>query len=122
VNDESTYRDRKERIAQAVIDLLEERLPGLRQGIEEIDVTTPVTTADATGNWNGATHGWLPAPGTSPFSGPKVLPQTLPGLRSFWLAGQWSSPGGGVATVAQGGRRLIQRFCQEGKRPFQARR
>jgi phytoene dehydrogenase-like protein len=48
--------------------------------------------------------GWLPTPAmlrTNPL-------RTLPGLDNFYMAGQWSMPGGGVPTVLFSGRHVIQ--------------
>lgn len=45
-----------------------------------------------TGNWKGSMEGWLITPKT----GIKALPAELPGLRNFYMVGQWLSPGGGL--------------------------
>jgi phytoene dehydrogenase-like protein len=44
--------------------------------------------------------------------------KTLPGLRNFYMAGQWVEPGGSVPIVAMSGRNVIQLICQAGGQPF----
>lgn len=115
---EAGYRKAKEEIAARVITLLEERLPGLRDSAEVFDVATPLTWERFTGCWNGAAGGWLPTTQNGGFSGVEVIPHKLPGLGTFWMTGQWVTPGGGVAEVAQDARRVIQRLCKEDNRLF----
>ncbi len=46
-----------------------------------------------------------------------TLPQVLPGLRSFYMAGQWVAPGGGLPGAAISARRAVQLVCRaEGRR------
>ncbi|MCX5971402.1 MAG: NAD(P)/FAD-dependent oxidoreductase [Coprothermobacterota bacterium] len=116
------YRAAKEEITARVIALLEERLPSLRDSIEALDVATPLTWERITGCWNGAAGGWLPTTQNGDFSGVEAIPHKVPGLGTFWMTGQWVTPGGGVAAVAQDARRVIQRLCKEDNRPFQTRK
>ncbi len=44
--------------------------------------------------------------------------KTLPGLRNFYLAGQWVEPGGSVPVVAMSGRNAIQMICHQDGQPF----
>ena len=39
--------------------------------------------------------------------------KTLPGLRNFYMAGQWTEPGGMVPVVAMSGRNAIQMLCHD---------
>jgi phytoene dehydrogenase-like protein len=71
-----------------------------------------------TGNWQGSMEGWMittDTPGAMLGSG---MDQTLPGLESFYMAGQWVQPGGGVPTAAWSARRAMQRICKEDRRRF----
>ena len=83
------YQTEKERIAEAIITILERSVPGIRGVIEVIDVSTPATVIRFTGNWKGSMEGWLPTPGT----GFKPLRRVLPGLHQFFMVGQWVMPG-----------------------------
>jgi phytoene dehydrogenase-like protein len=51
--DRNRYGEEKERVAEAVIDQLERRFPGLKTQIEVVDVATPVTIERFTGNYHG---------------------------------------------------------------------
>jgi phytoene dehydrogenase-like protein len=44
------------------------------------------------------------------------MSKTLPGLKSFYMAGQWVEPGGGVPTAAKSGRETIQLICKQDKK------
>jgi phytoene dehydrogenase-like protein len=43
---------------------------------------------------------------------------TLPGLKDFYLTGQWVEPGGGLQIVATSGRNIIRQICAEDKKEF----
>jgi phytoene dehydrogenase-like protein len=81
------------------------------------DVATPVTWERYTGNWRGSYEGWLPAPGSLL----KSMRKTLPGLQSFYMAGQWVEPGGGMPAAAMSGRNVIQIICKRDKVKFVAK-
>ena len=89
--------------------MLEGRIPGVREAIEEIDVATPASIFRYTGNWKGSMEGWLLTPKT----GLKPLPKTLPGLRNFVMAGQWTMPGGGLPSGPMTARPAIQAICKQ---------
>jgi phytoene dehydrogenase-like protein len=46
------------------------------------------------------------------------MDKTLPGLESFYMAGQWVEPGGGLPPAAMSGRSVIHTICKQDKRPF----
>jgi phytoene dehydrogenase-like protein len=46
------------------------------------------------------------------------MDQTLPGLESFYMAGQWVQPGGGVPTASWSARKALKRICKEDRRRF----
>lgn len=108
-SDPVAYHEAKHRLADAVIAILEKRIPGIRDAIEVIDVSTPATIIRYTGNWKGSMEGWLVEPGAS-F---KPLPQTLPGLRRFLMAGQWIMPGGGLPSGPMTARPAVKAICKE---------
>jgi phytoene dehydrogenase-like protein len=110
----SQYQAEKQRVAEAVIATLERRIPGIRERIEVIDVSTPATVIRYTGNWKGSMEGWLLTPGT----GFRPLRKTLPGLRKFLMIGQWVLPGGGLPSGLITARSAIQAVCQQDGVPF----
>ena len=113
-NDPARYEAEKSRIADAVVAVLDRRLPGLSQRIETVDVSTPATVIRFTGNWKGSMEGFLPTPG-SLFASRR---QTLPGLGRLLRVGQWVSPGGGLPTGLMTARAAIQRICRQDGVPF----
>jgi len=113
-NDPDRYRAEKERVAEAAITILEPRIPGMRQAVEVIDVSTPATVIRYTGNWKGSMEGWLMTPGIG-FGG---LPQTLPGLDRFLRIGQWAQPGGGLPGGLMTARAALKTICHRTHVPF----
>lgn len=111
--DPQAYAAAKEAACEAVIDALEQRIPGIRSKVEMRDVATPITWNRFTGNWRGSFEGWLP-------SGDNLMMQmkkTLPGLDNFHMIGHWTTPGGGLPPAVSGGRHVIQLICnKDGKR------
>ena len=108
------YEAEKQHIALTVMAQLEKRLPGLTDQIEVVDVATPMTYENYTGNWQGSMEGWLITTQTMTMR----MSKTLPGLQNFYMAGQWVEPGGGVPTAAMSGRNVIRNICRRDKRPF----
>jgi phytoene dehydrogenase-like protein len=111
------YQAEKARVAEDVIATLERRLPGIRERIEAIDVSTPASVVRFTGNWKGSMEGWLLTPGT----GFGAKRQTLPGLRRFLMVGQWVQRGGGLPAGLMTARSAIQAVCKQDRIPFAVR-
>ncbi|GAB4401333.1 MAG: hypothetical protein Kow00123_10410 [Anaerolineales bacterium] len=112
--DYSRYAAAKERIAAEVLSRLEARYPGIGGLVEMTDVATPYTTWRYTRNWRGSIMGWLPSPAAMM----TPVRRTLPGLRNFYMAGQWVMPGGGVPTCILSGRQAVQLLCKDSSRRF----
>ncbi len=108
------YDQEKERLAQAAIDVLDRRIPGLRRAIEMVDVSTPATVVRYTGNWKGSMEGFLLTPRT----GSRPLPMSLPGLEKFLMIGQWVSPGGGLPGGLITARSALRRLARADGRAF----
>jgi len=115
--DPEHYKAEKEKIADQVITMLDQRFPGLAGQVEMCDVATPMTWERYTGNWRASFEGWLIT--TKSFG--MRMSKTLPGLKNFYMAGQWVMPGGGVPTAAISGRNVIQMICRQDKKPFVAK-
>jgi phytoene dehydrogenase-like protein len=113
-SDPARYDAEKQRVAEAAITVLERRLPGLRERVEVVDVSTPATVVRFTGNWKGSMEGWLLTPG----AGFGIRRQTLPGLRRFLMVGQWVQPGGGLPSGLMTARAAVQALCRQDSVPF----
>jgi len=108
------YIKEKEKIRKDCVEVLEKHYPGISFHIEVIDIATPKTTVKYTGVWKGAYEGFLPSSKVMM----KSLKMKLPGLRHFYMVGQWLYPGGGLPPSAQSGKWLIQNICKKEKLTF----
>lgn len=94
------YRAEKERMADLLIRQAEKTiLPGLSQAIEVKEIGTPLTNVRYTRNYRGAIYGWDQ---TLENSNPRRLPHATP-IKNLYLAGAWTSPGGGYGGVIASG-------------------
>lgn len=116
--DQNAYECEKQAVLDKLVDALETQLPGIREQIEVSDVATPITWERYTGNWRGSYEGWLPVKAL--FG--KFLPRTLPGLRNFYMTGQWTFAGGGVPMCISQARRLVKQICQADGADFMAQK
>lgn len=114
-NDPERYTSEKQRIAQTLIDILEDKLGDVRDLVEITDVTTPATIIGFTNNWKGSFEGWLLTPET----GFTQLPPTLPGLEHFYMCGHWVAVGGGLPAAMLSGRNVAQMICAKERIPFE---
>ncbi|MFC2063281.1 phytoene desaturase family protein [Chloroflexota bacterium] len=112
--DTKRYREEKRKIADQVIVLLEQRFPRLADQVEMSDVATPMTWERYTGNWRASHEGWLMTTKNLNMR----MSKTLPGLKRFYMAGQWVEPGGSLPYVAVSGRNVIQIICKQNKKSF----
>ena len=113
------YDTEQEQVADIVLGLLESVYPGIRAQVELTDVVTPLSHERYTGNWQGSNCGWLLTKGTLV---PMIagMSKRLPGLRGFYMAGQWVEPGGSVPSCAMSGRNVVEMICRDDGRPFTA--
>jgi phytoene dehydrogenase-like protein len=116
--DRAAYQEKKDQVARTVVELLDQRFPGISQQVEMVDVATPLTFERYTGNWKGSFEGWLLTPQNA-YTVMNRMPDTLPGLRNFYMRGQWVDPGGGLPPAVTSGRRLVQELCKQDGRKFQ---
>jgi len=113
-SDVEEYKLQKERIAKEVIEILDNKYGNIQSNVEVIDVSTPSTVIRYTNNWKGSFEGWL----MTPRMGFRNMQKTLPGLKNFYMAGQWVEPGGGVPTAMLSGRNVTQIICKEARKKF----
>jgi phytoene dehydrogenase-like protein len=108
------YKNEKEQIKKDATEVLEKRYPGISSAIEVCDVATPLTDVKYTGVWKGSYEGFLPS---SKNLMDNINPK-LPGLKKFYMSGQWLFPGGGLPPAGQSGKWAIQYICQDEKIKF----
>jgi phytoene dehydrogenase-like protein len=108
------YRVEKKQIEKDATACLEKVYPGIAEYIEVIDVATPKTDVKYTGVKEGAYEGFMP----SRENMMKGLKMQLPGLKNFYMAGQWLFPGGGLPPSAQTGKWAVQMICRKKKQIF----
>jgi phytoene dehydrogenase-like protein len=112
--DGEAYKREKEQIKKDAVACLNKLYPGIEEHIEVIDVSTPKTDVKYTGVKDGAYEGFMP----SRENMMKSLKMQLPGLRNFYMAGQWLFPGGGLPPSAQSGKWVVQMICKRKKQKF----
>lgn len=111
--DKAAYRAEKNRLADQVIAVLEQQFPGLREDVEAIDVATLPTWERYMGGTSG--HSNYPNKEFSILGDVLGLEQryTLPGLKNFYMAGQWVTSAGALFMNALSGRSVVQKICQQ---------
>jgi len=111
------YTAEKQTVAEALIDHLETRFPGLRQAVEMTDVATPLTFERYTAAHRGAKQSFALTPQTAAYAANGFSPE-LPGLDRFYQSGMWLQPGGGVFPSARSSREVIRRICKRDGKKF----
>jgi phytoene dehydrogenase-like protein len=112
--DPAQYAREKERVAREVIDILDKRFGNIKNHVDVVDVATPATFIRYTNNWKGSTEGWDWLPGLIP----ETIKKDLPGLKGFYMIGQWTMPGGGVSTAQTAGRDIARILCHKEHKKF----
>jgi len=112
--DRAAYDREKALIAKTLIGALEEFYPGISADIEMTDVATPLTFERYTGNWRGSYEGWR----LTPRATTTRVRKTLPGLKNFYMIGQWVQPGGGIPNAVSSGRDLAWILCSRDGKAF----
>jgi phytoene dehydrogenase-like protein len=113
-HDQKAYDAEKQRVADAFIRALEQIWPGIRDQIEMVNVATPLTFERITGNMRGSIIGWKLTPEQSMVT----IPKTLPGLKNFWMVGQWVYSGGGLPAGISTAREVIWKQCRKDHKRF----
>ncbi len=114
-DDTEAYQAEKKAVASQVLDGLSDVWPRIANQVEMINVATPYTFWRYTLNRQGAYEGFAI---TSKSIRRKIY-RTLPGLSNFFMAGQWTSPGGGVVPSLMTGRHAAMLLCKQDSRPFE---
>ncbi len=114
------YDAEKANISAAVLAQLERRFPGMTEQVEASDVVTPLTAERYLGAYRGL-QAWPARVSMKELLKEGISP-TLPGLRDFYMVGQYAQGMIGLITVAAGGRKIVRRICAEDKKKFQTTR
>jgi prolycopene isomerase len=93
------YRAAKERIAESLLERAERLYPGLRERIETLSISTPITNMRYTGNPLGAIYGFA----NTPAQNPAWRPEHRGPLEGLWFCGAWTRPGGGYEPCIESG-------------------
>lgn len=112
--DKKKYNQEKKRIADEMTDILEKKFGNIKSHVEVSDVSTPATVIRYTNNWKGSLEGWM----LTPEMGNMSMKKELPGLKDFYMAGQWVEPGGGLPPAILSGREITQIICKKDKKKF----
>lgn len=94
----------KKEVANHLIRVAEKVIPGLSRHILVREISTPLTLERYTANFEGAAYGWEQSPNQV---GPRRLSPRTP-IENLYLAGHWTFPGGGIASVTVSGRIAAQ--------------
>lgn len=89
------WRTHKETIAQEMIDVIEKRIPGIRQHIRVMEIMTPADIHQKTNTHKGSMYGWELSPEQSILK--RVNPKTP--VKNLYLSGHWTQPGPGMTTA-----------------------
>lgn len=87
------YKIRKEEVAQILIDRLEMIIPGVRDQIEYIEVSTPLTIKRYTMNPGGTPYGYSQIKGQAGRHRPKIKSP----VKNLYFASAWTEPGQGFS-------------------------
>ena len=119
--DKDAYYKEKQKVSDFVIEYLDKIYPNLKDQVEVIDVSTPVTLMRYTGNFKGSVMAWKPLTKAEDLTKKMIKKDgmKLPGLKNFYITGQWVSVGG-LIRVASWGRHVIQFVCKNDKKKFTA--
>jgi phytoene dehydrogenase-like protein len=110
----AAYQSEKNKILTITIEQLEKILPGISNHIEVSDVATPYTAVRYTNNWKGALGFMVTASFIKDLRKPIF---ELPGLKNFYMTGQWVS-GMGVPNVITSRKKVIQIVCKSDGKKF----
>ena len=103
-SDIGEYRMRKQKLCEDVADLIEKRIPGFKDAIIVTDVATPATYVRLANLYQASFEGFAPTPQAIKA---KIM-KTIPGIEGLYLAGQWTTPGGGICTAILSGKEAAE--------------
>jgi phytoene dehydrogenase-like protein len=108
--DKEKYKLEKKKVETSVITNLEKIFPGIKNKIEAVDVSTPMTIHRYTNNRGGSIMGFM-----NSFT--LNIPRTLPGLKNFFMVGHWVGDTG-LPGAGKSGRDIVELICKQDKKKF----
>lgn len=109
------YESEKEKLAKAVIEMLEQSLPRTAGKVAVVDVATPLTYERYCGTKHGS---WMTFEGKGDKS--TTYPSTSKEIRNLYFAGQRIQTPGGMPVAVDTGRKAVQYLCKDFNAVFQA--
>jgi len=98
-DDFAGYNKKKERVALAVREALNKKIPGFADAVKVTDVATPATYVRLTNVYKGSYEGFLPTPSAAR----KPIKKTFHDVKNLFLCGQWTVAGAGICTAVGDG-------------------
>ena len=108
-NNKEKYMAEKSRVADAIVEALDQKFGNIKNCVEMIDVATPATYIRYTNNWTGGQISWKATRKT--FGKPTTW--SIKGLDNFYMTGQWAGTSGGLISVVMMGNHLTQIICKK---------
>lgn len=118
--DPKTYKKEKQRLADLFAERLEKRFSGFRKQIEVVDVVTPISVTHWTRGYRGFSLPWPAPEQVAKEVSQNGVSKTLPGLKGFYMVGQWACGMNGLGTAGQSGRNFIKQLCKQQNKKFVA--
>jgi phytoene dehydrogenase-like protein len=121
-SDREKYKQEKQKVAEQIIEILENHFPGIKNQVEVIDVSTLMTWE----RFMGGTQGWFNLPNRKmDFKikedlADKKFKTTLPGLSNFYFVGVWATMMGSLFHNAHSGKTIIRRICKKDNKHFRS--
>lgn len=106
--DKNAYETYKQKLAQDILQRMEQHFPELAGKLSVIDVYTPVTYHNYCNAYHGAWMSFVMTPGSKSL----MHNGKIKGLGNCFLAGMWLQPPGGLPVAAVTGKYAVQRICR----------
>lgn len=103
------YQNLKDEVTKRLIKTAERVVPGLSEHIVVREAATPLTLERYTLNYKGAAYGWAHVP--DQVGANRLQPRTH--IKGLYLAGHWTTPGGGTIAVAWSGKITAEMIIKE---------
>ncbi len=106
--EDGSYRQKKQKLAEDIIDALEKYVPEIKGAVEVTDVATPLTYERYCNTYEG---GWMSVwrPGGRAVN----FPIKSPSVRNLYFAGQRTIMPGGLPIAVVSGRKAAQYLCRD---------
>jgi len=106
--EEGLYTEEKQRVADAIVEALNEQIPEIRGKVEVVDVATPLTYERYCANWKGS---WMTE--MTPDLKMKTYPAVADNISGLYFAGHRMMPPGGLPVALMSGRTAVQYLCRD---------